>query len=205
MFSAERLGLVMMLTKLFTVQFSQSNNTILMLLELDGVFGMLQFLLQGRRKANSVNLPKKSNKFSVDHCLKRWIYRNKVLFVKKTVLEVGSGPGLCGLVASLHADKVVLSDNNNTILDLIKENIRLNGFIILFPFFTQFKCLIDIYSFVFLNTHDFEFSNVINKSKCYVTLIDWKSKQVVSSPPFLKEGVDIIIGMKCNTFGLIWK
>jgi predicted RNA methylase len=48
------------------------------------------------------------------------------------VLEVGSGPGLCGLVAALHADKIVLSDNNNTILDLIKENIRLNGFI-LFP------------------------------------------------------------------------
>jgi hypothetical protein len=79
----------------------------------------------------------------------------------------------------------------------------LNGFI-LFPLCNiWFNRLIDICLFLFINTHYFGFRNVINKNKCYVTLIDWKSKQVVSSPSFLKEGVDIIIGMKCNIYVLL--
>jgi methylase of polypeptide subunit release factors len=49
--------------------------------------------------------------------------------MKKTVLEVGSGVGLCGLVAALHAERVVFSDYHNTLLDIIKENIKLNEFI----------------------------------------------------------------------------
>lgn len=41
---------------------------------------------------------------------KRWVYANKQLFENKTVHEIGSGCGLTGIIASLFAKEVVISD-----------------------------------------------------------------------------------------------
>jgi len=46
----------------------------------------------------------------------------------KKVVELGSGTGLCGIVAAcLGAEVVVLTDSAESSLELIKENARLNG------------------------------------------------------------------------------
>ena len=46
------------------------------------------------------------------------------LFAGKKVLELGSGPGLGGFIASKWAQKVVLSDYQDIVLDLMESNIR---------------------------------------------------------------------------------
>ena len=45
-------------------------------------------------------------------------------FKGKTVLELGSGPGLCGLIAATTAKKVVLTDYQELVMDLIDKNIQ---------------------------------------------------------------------------------
>ena len=45
------------------------------------------------------------------------------LFQGKNVLEIGSGTGLAGLVAANYAQKVVLTDYQDTIIDLLRKNI----------------------------------------------------------------------------------
>ena len=42
----------------------------------------------------------------------------------KVVLELGSGPGLCGLVSQHYAKTVVFSDYQDLVMDLIKININ---------------------------------------------------------------------------------
>ena len=42
----------------------------------------------------------------------------------KKVLELGSGPGLCALVAQHYASKMVLSDYQDLVMDLIIINMR---------------------------------------------------------------------------------
>ena len=42
----------------------------------------------------------------------------------KTVLELGSGPGLCALVGQHFASKMVLSDYQDLVMDLITINMR---------------------------------------------------------------------------------
>ena len=46
------------------------------------------------------------------------------LFKGKTVLELGSGPGLCGLIAANYAKVVVLTDYQELVMDLIDINIQ---------------------------------------------------------------------------------
>jgi predicted nicotinamide N-methyase len=41
-----------------------------------------------------------------------------------SVLELGSGPGLCALIAQHWAKKVVLSDYQDLVMDLIEINMR---------------------------------------------------------------------------------
>ena len=43
----------------------------------------------------------------------------------KIILEVGSGTGLSGLVAANYAKKVILTDYQDTIMDLLCKNINL--------------------------------------------------------------------------------
>lgn len=57
------------------------------------------------------------SKYIVDHL-------GEQVLKGKTVLEVGSGPGLCGLVAQHWASHVVLSDYQDLVMDLININIK---------------------------------------------------------------------------------
>jgi ribosomal protein L11 methylase PrmA len=108
---------------------------------------------------------------ATDPTILRWIYLNKGIFEKKTVLELGSGPGLCGIVAAMHANAVVLSDYIPQLLNTMKENIKLN---------TPMP--------------------ISNKNKIYTTLIDFNATDRVAVPEFLKDGVDIIIGSEVNYY-----
>ena len=45
----------------------------------------------------------------------------------KSVLELGSGPGLCGLLCSHFSREVILSDYQDLVLDLLKKNATENG------------------------------------------------------------------------------
>ena len=41
----------------------------------------------------------------------------------KSILELGAGPGLCGLIAANEARQVVLTDYMDVVMDLIDKNI----------------------------------------------------------------------------------
>lgn len=60
--------------------------------------------------------------------LSRWLISNQALFRGKTVLELGAGCGLVGLVAaSLKAKTTILSDFNETVVSNLVGNLKLNG------------------------------------------------------------------------------
>lgn len=46
-------------------------------------------------------------------------------FEEKTVLELGSGTGICGLFASFYSKSVTLTDFHPKVLELLKENVEL--------------------------------------------------------------------------------
>ncbi|KAL0232920.1 hypothetical protein GEMRC1_011667 [Eukaryota sp. GEM-RC1] len=56
----------------------------------------------------------------------RWIYHNSHIFQNKYVLELGAGVGLCGIVASRFAKKVILTDYIDSVIDNLQYNIDLN-------------------------------------------------------------------------------
>lgn len=87
------------------------------------------------------------------------------------MLELGSGPGLSGIVAALHADAVVLSDYIPQLLNTMKENIKLNT-----P------------------------QPIANRNRLYTSLIDFNATERVTVPDLLKDGVDIIIGSEVNYY-----
>jgi len=47
------------------------------------------------------------------------------IFKHKNILELGAGPGLCGLIAANVAKKVVLSDYMDIVMELIDKNIEM--------------------------------------------------------------------------------
>lgn len=56
------------------------------------------------------------SKYIIDHC--------EDTFKGTRILELGSGPGLCGLIAAHYAKQVILSDYQDLVMDLIKMNIK---------------------------------------------------------------------------------
>eukprot|EP00351_Strombidinopsis_sp_SopsisLIS2011_P002382 CAMPEP_0116880380 /NCGR_PEP_ID=MMETSP0463-20121206/12292_1 /TAXON_ID=181622 /ORGANISM="Strombidinopsis sp, Strain SopsisLIS2011" /LENGTH=71 /DNA_ID=CAMNT_0004530867 /DNA_START=192 /DNA_END=407 /DNA_ORIENTATION=- len=42
----------------------------------------------------------------------------------KVVLELGSGPGLCGFIAAWWAKQVILTDYQDIVMDLIEKNMQ---------------------------------------------------------------------------------
>ena len=54
--------------------------------------------------------------------LSKYILSNKDLIQDKVILEVGSGSGLCGLICSNIASKVILTDGNDIVLRLLEKN-----------------------------------------------------------------------------------
>ena len=47
-------------------------------------------------------------------------------FKDKNVLELGAGPGLCGLIAATKAKSVVLTDYMDVVMELIDTNLKCN-------------------------------------------------------------------------------
>jgi len=59
--------------------------------------------------------------------LGHWTVLNKDLFKDKTVLELGAGPGLNGILASVYCKRVVMTDYHDKVVDLLQRNIQLNS------------------------------------------------------------------------------
>lgn len=59
--------------------------------------------------------------------LSRWLCRNPHVLGGRRVLEVGSGLGLCGIVAAHMAADVTLSDFNPVVLRALEANVALNA------------------------------------------------------------------------------
>ena len=59
--------------------------------------------------------------------LSQWLVNNRHVLQDKTVLELGAGCGLVGLVAAKYAGLTLLTDFNPIVLHNIKLNIDLNG------------------------------------------------------------------------------
>jgi predicted nicotinamide N-methyase len=60
--------------------------------------------------------------------LARWIHLNQDKFKYRTVLEVGSGLGLGGIVAAHYAKQITLTDYQADTLRALEYNLKLNGF-----------------------------------------------------------------------------
>ena len=57
--------------------------------------------------------------------MSNWMQVHQDLFNSKKVLELGSGPGLCGFTAGkLGASKVILTDYKEPVMELIAHNIK---------------------------------------------------------------------------------
>jgi 2-polyprenyl-3-methyl-5-hydroxy-6-metoxy-1,4-benzoquinol methylase len=58
----------------------------------------------------------------------QFIAQNSELFHEKNIVELGCGTGLCGLFAGYFGRSVVITDGNDSVLELVKCNIHLNEF-----------------------------------------------------------------------------
>jgi hypothetical protein len=56
-----------------------------------------------------------------------FIVKHQHLFKDKSVLEVGAGPGLSGIVASVYCKRVVLTDYDEKVVALLNRNIQNNA------------------------------------------------------------------------------
>mmetsp|Transcript_4677 Transcript_4677/g.9431 ORF Transcript_4677/g.9431 Transcript_4677/m.9431 type:complete len:377 (+) Transcript_4677:2895-4025(+) len=59
--------------------------------------------------------------------LARWIFQNPTVFHGRSVLELGAGCGLAGIICGRFADSVVLTDCNDRLIDNIHYNIAINS------------------------------------------------------------------------------
>ena len=56
-----------------------------------------------------------------------YLYRNSHILECKTVIEIGSGPGLVGILSSLLCSYCISTDGDNVSVSLAQENIANNG------------------------------------------------------------------------------
>ncbi|CAF3793493.1 unnamed protein product [Rotaria sp. Silwood1] len=56
-----------------------------------------------------------------------YILTNQTRFLNKTILELGAGIGLCSLIASRFVSKIICTDYDNDLLEVIKQNIEINN------------------------------------------------------------------------------
>ncbi|EGC31266.1 hypothetical protein DICPUDRAFT_57790 [Dictyostelium purpureum] len=59
--------------------------------------------------------------------LSRWIYKNQNAFEGQSVLELGSGVGLPGILSAYYAKNVTLTDYLNPLVENLKYNVELNA------------------------------------------------------------------------------
>lgn len=101
--------------------------------------------------------------------LARWIHIHRELFDGKTVLEVGSGLGLGGIVATRYASRTILTDYQDDTCRALEYNLALNR----------------------------TFTHALDGTKPAVAVesLDWDSIESINgSAPDLKPKVDVIIG-----------
>ncbi|KDO23979.1 hypothetical protein SPRG_10676 [Saprolegnia parasitica CBS 223.65] len=58
--------------------------------------------------------------------LARWVHLNRELFHERSVLEVGSGLGLSGIVAAAYSQQMTMTDYQQDTLDALQYNVDLN-------------------------------------------------------------------------------
>lgn len=59
--------------------------------------------------------------------LAEWIEEHKELFQGRQVMEIGCGCGLPGIVSAIYAEKTILTDYEEPLLDNVRRNIALNA------------------------------------------------------------------------------
>eukprot|EP01116_Phalansterium_solitarium_P011084 TRINITY_DN26690_c0_g1_i1.p2 TRINITY_DN26690_c0_g1~~TRINITY_DN26690_c0_g1_i1.p2 ORF type:complete len:254 (-),score=58.08 TRINITY_DN26690_c0_g1_i1:875-1636(-) len=57
----------------------------------------------------------------------QYISQHSELFAGKNVVELGSGPGLCGIVAGGYCRRVLLTDGDERVLAILRTNVALNA------------------------------------------------------------------------------
>eukprot|EP01117_Protostelium_nocturnum_P009659 TRINITY_DN3453_c2_g1_i5.p1 TRINITY_DN3453_c2_g1~~TRINITY_DN3453_c2_g1_i5.p1 ORF type:complete len:200 (+),score=75.62 TRINITY_DN3453_c2_g1_i5:216-815(+) len=60
--------------------------------------------------------------------MSRWIFENKNMFEGNTVIELGSGCGLPGILAASFAKETVMTDYLEPVLENLKYNLKINCF-----------------------------------------------------------------------------
>nr|CCA16209.1 conserved hypothetical protein [Albugo laibachii Nc14] len=55
-----------------------------------------------------------------------FLYANQALIRNQSVVELGSGLGLCGILAAHFADRVVMTDGDDETLPILEENCKIN-------------------------------------------------------------------------------
>lgn len=67
--------------------------------------------------------------FQAAHVLINWCFKNAELLRNSTVLELGSGVGLCGIAVSLlcNPSRFIFSDCHPAVINALIENVKINS------------------------------------------------------------------------------
>ncbi|KAI4462237.1 hepatocellular carcinoma-associated antigen [Holotrichia oblita] len=89
---------------------------------------MMQFFLLSHPFSGNQATRIVTNAISASLALSEWCLRNRALLKNKTILELGAGVGLTGLVVALNCEpkKYNFTDCHSTVLKTLRDNISLN-------------------------------------------------------------------------------
>ncbi|EFA77851.1 hypothetical protein PPL_09349 [Heterostelium album PN500] len=91
-------------------------------------FGDLELSIRGQELQNQNIQPSTGLlPWPAASIMSSFIAKHNELFVDKNVLELGTGVGICGLIASRYARSVLLSDGDTATFDQLNKNIELNS------------------------------------------------------------------------------